>query len=37
MCYKTRFIWLKNRWNLTAHQAFRLSALERLNLKIHRT
>ena len=23
-----RFIWLKNPWNLTAHQAFRLSALE---------
>ena len=36
LMYKTRFIWLKNPWNLTEHQALRLSALERLNLKINR-
>ena len=36
LMYKTRFLWLKNPWNLTEHQAHRLSALERLNLKINR-
>lgn len=36
LMYKTRFIWLKNPWNLTETQAFRLSELERLNLKINR-
>ena len=35
LLYKTRFIWLKNPWNFTAHQALRLRALERLNLKIN--
>jgi transposase len=34
--HKTRFLWLKNPWNLTERQAFRLSELERLNLKINR-
>lgn len=33
---KTRFIWLKNPWNLTEGQTFRLGELERLNLKINR-
>ena len=33
---KTRFIWLKNPWNLTDGQTFRLTELERLNLKINR-
>jgi len=33
---KTRFIWLKNPWNLTERQALRLGELERLNLKINR-
>jgi transposase len=32
----TRFIWLKNPWNLTDTQKGRLSALENLNLKINR-
>jgi transposase len=32
----TRFIWLKNPWNLTDKQKGRLSALEKLNLKINR-
>lgn len=32
----TRYIWLKNPWNLTDKQASRLSALEKLNLKINR-
>ena len=36
LMYKTRFIWLKNPWNLTESQALRLGALERLNLKINR-
>ena len=36
LMYKTRFIWLKNPWNLTEHQTIRLGALERLNLKINR-
>ena len=36
LMYKTRFIWLKNPWNLTEGQAFRLGELERLNLKINR-
>jgi transposase len=36
LMYKTRFIWLKNPWNLTESQAFRLGELERLNLKINR-
>ena len=36
LMYKTRFIWLKNPWNLTEHQARRLGVLERLNLKINR-
>lgn len=33
---KTRYIWLKNPWNLTSHQQARLSELEQLNLKINR-
>ena len=33
---KTRYIWLKNPWNLTARQQARLSELEQLNLKINR-
>jgi transposase len=33
---KTRYIWLKNPWNLTDHQKVRLSDLEKLNLKINR-
>lgn len=33
---KTRYIWLKNPWNLTDKQRFRLSELEKLNLKINR-
>lgn len=33
---KTRYIWLKNPWNLTDKQQARLSALEHLNLKINR-
>jgi transposase len=32
----TRYIWLKNPWNLTDNQKSRLSALEQLNLKINR-
>ena len=32
----TRFIWLKNPWNLTDKQKGRLSTLEKLNLKINR-
>ena len=36
LMYKTRFIWLKNPWNLTENQALRLGELERLNLKINR-
>jgi transposase len=32
----TRYIWLKNPWNLTAKQKASLSFLETLNLKIHR-
>ena len=33
---RTRYVWLKNPWNLTGTQAARLSELERLNLKINR-
>ena len=33
---KTRYIWLKNPWNLTDNQQARLSELEHLNLKINR-
>ncbi len=33
---KTRYIWLKNPWNLTDKQRLRLSVLEGLNLKINR-
>jgi len=33
---KTRYIWLKNPWNLTENQRLRLSDLEKLNLKINR-
>lgn len=33
LMYKTRFIWLKNPWNLTKARAFRLGELERLNRK----
>jgi len=33
---KTRYIWLKNPWNLTGRQKERLSELEKLNLKINR-
>ena len=36
LMYKTRFIWLKNPWNLTETQALRLGELERFNLKINR-
>ena len=36
LMYKTRFIWLKNPWNLTEHQAMRLGELEQINLKINR-
>ena len=36
LMHKTRFIWLKNPWNLTARQQHRLGTLERLNLKINR-
>jgi transposase len=32
----TRYIWLKNPWNLTDNQKSRLSSLEKLNLKINR-
>jgi len=33
---KSRYIWLKNPWNLTDKQRIRLSDLEKLNLKINR-
>lgn len=33
---KTRYIWLKNPWNLSEKQQARLSELEQLNLKINR-
>lgn len=33
---KTRYIWLKNPWNLTDKQQLRLTELEQLNLKINR-
>jgi len=33
---RSRYIWLKNPWNLTDKQKMRLSELERLNLKINR-
>lgn len=33
---KTRYIWLKNPWNLSEQQRGRLSELEKLNLKINR-
>jgi len=33
---KSRYIWLKNPWNLTEDQRARLSDLEKLNLKINR-
>lgn len=33
---KTRYIWLKNPWNLSEKQQVRLSEMERLNLKINR-
>lgn len=36
LMYRTRFIWLKNPWNLTERQALRLGELERLNLKVNR-
>jgi len=32
----TRYIWLKNPWNLTEKQQVKLSTLEKLNLKINR-
>jgi transposase len=32
----TRYLWLKNPWNLTEQQQQRLSVLERLNLKVNR-
>ena len=32
----TRYIWLKNPWNLTDKQKVKLSTLEKLNLKINR-
>jgi len=36
LMYRTRYLWLKNPWNLTEGQALRLGELERLNLKITR-
>ena len=33
---RTRYLWLKNPWNLQDNQKARLSALEKLNLKINR-
>lgn len=33
---KSRYIWLKNPWNLTSSQQVRLAELEKLNLKINR-
>jgi transposase len=33
---RTRYLWLKNPWNLTDKQAIRLGELENLNLKINR-
>ena len=36
LMHKTRFIWLKNPWNLTESQPRRLGELEQLNLKINR-
>jgi len=33
---KSRYIWLKDPWNLTDNQKVRLSDLEKLNLKINR-
>ncbi len=33
---RTRYLWLKNPWNLKNDQKARLSALEKLNLKINR-
>ena len=36
LMHKTRFIWLKNPWNLTEWQHCRLGELQRLNLKINR-
>lgn len=33
---RTRYLWLKNPWNLTDKQKARLGALEKLNLKINR-
>ncbi len=33
---RTRYIWLKNPWNLTDQQKGRLSVPEKLNLKINR-
>ena len=36
LMYRTRYIWLKNPWNLTQKQELRLSELEHLNLKINR-
>lgn len=33
---RTRYVWLKNPWNLTENQSIRLGQLERLNLKIGR-
>jgi transposase len=32
----SRYIWLKNPWNLTPKQQARLSVLEKMNLKINR-
>ena len=32
----SRYIWLKNPWNLTPKQRARLSSLEHMNLKINR-
>jgi transposase len=33
----TRYIWLKNPWNLTDNQKLKLGSLEKLNLKINRS
>ena len=36
LLYRTRYIWLKNPWNLTEQQRVRLGELEHLNLPINR-
>lgn len=36
LLHHTRYIWLKNPWNLTDQQTLRLGELEQLNLKVNR-